>query len=37
MNNMKESSYIGGRKEADVENSDVMSVRDEKNVKSIVV
>jgi hypothetical protein len=30
---MKESKYIGGRKESDAENSDVISVRDEKHVK----
>jgi POT family proton-dependent oligopeptide transporter len=37
MNNLKESKYIGGRKESDVENSDVISVREKKNEKSVVV
>jgi POT family proton-dependent oligopeptide transporter len=37
MNNMKESSYVGGRREADVENEvEVSSIRDEKNEKNMM-
>ncbi|KAJ6276428.1 POT family-domain-containing protein [Bipolaris maydis] len=34
LNNMKESSFMGGREIGDAENVDTLSVRDEKNEKS---